>query len=181
MKKLLAITAAALAFALAQAEEKPNLIQNGNFDPGQPGWRKGVGISYETDETHGGMMVLRATAEKDVKNEQEIKRDASWKKLRFTYWVNVPSITPGEAGFHRARFTVTALGPNYFKKDRAAEEEKQAWYLVAGDWAAPTEGWVKVEKVLDIPEAVIVLRIGAGLFRSEGELRIADLKVEAVE
>ena len=180
MKKFTLILAS-LACAFVAHADGTNLIVNGKFDPEQGGWGKGVGISFEKDETHGGVLVLRSeTADKDVKTGQEIKRDESWKKLRFTYWANVPAIVPGEAGFHHARFTVTMLGPNYFKKDRAPDEDKQAWHPVAGAWKEPTDGWVKVVEELDIPEPVIAIRIGPALFRSTGELRIADLKVEAV-
>jgi hypothetical protein len=157
------------------------VVVNSSCEPEGGRWGKGAGISFEKDETHGGMLVLRNdSADKDVKTGQEIKRDESWKKLRFTYWANVPAIVPGEAGFHHARFAVTMLGPNYFKKDRSPDEDKQAWHLVAGAWKEPTDGWVKVVEELDIPDPVIVIRFGPALFRSTGELRIADLKVEAV-
>ena len=171
-----------LAFAAGAmlADDNANLIQNGTFDPDQPGWRPNADVTLEKDGEHGGMIVLRCTPDKDVKNEQEVKRDPSWSKLKISYWANVPAMKPGTAGFHHARFTVTMLGPNYFKKDRAPDEDKQAWHLVAGNWTEPTDGWVKVEQELEIPEPVITLRIGPGIFRAEGEMRVADLRVEAV-
>ncbi|MCL1910357.1 MAG: hypothetical protein FWG05_05420, partial [Kiritimatiellaeota bacterium] len=166
--KLIAFAIALLLWQGVHADTGANLVKNGKFDPSQAGWHTNEFIRIEKDEARGNVLVLRNTRDKSVKSTQGIKREPEWAKLKFSYWVNVPSITPGSGGHQHARFTVTMIDANHHRTD-VAKEDKQTWHLLAGAWKEPTDGWVRVEEVIDIPSEVVTsIIVGPAIFDADG-------------
>ena len=161
-------------FATAAAEvaaPKTSLIVNGDFSAldakGQPvGWRLAEsGVRVVTD---GGVstLLLQTTQSGSTSATQELTLDPSWGVLRFTYQARVKAITVGKEGWNDARIALTVLGP-----------ADKVTHMVAGNWPAPTDGWLEVTQHVSLPAGATKMKISPATMNTVGEWELRDLRV----
>ncbi|MCL1910061.1 MAG: hypothetical protein FWG05_03900, partial [Kiritimatiellaeota bacterium] len=160
----------ALGVAPAAVAQFLPQVKNGGFDPALGGWSIGADATLEKDAERGNALVLRCTPDKSVKSTQALEVDPSWVVLKFDYWVNVPTLTPGAAVHQEARFTLTGQRAN-----------GSLWHGIAGSWRAPTKGWVRHEQEITIPGGLVKLAIAPAIFNIDAEMRVSDLNIELVK
>ncbi|MDP3849125.1 MAG: glycoside hydrolase family 2 TIM barrel-domain containing protein [Luteolibacter sp.] len=166
---LLLIPVSFLTLAFVNAAPGPAII-NGNFSEKStngnvPGWRLSAGATVENDDRKA--LVLRSTTPGSASASQDLVCAPEWGVLRFRYRVSVPAITPGSASWHNARIALSI-----------ADGGGGVTHTVAGEWSAPTAGWISGEKLVNLPAGTQRIGISPAIFNASGEMRVAELQVE---
>lgn len=175
LKKVLPFFAlTVLLGATLHAEEGKNLLNNADFAKAPangklPGWHKATAGKWKIIDLEGAKVLELSNdnpAHKAIVS-QNIKRDPSWKYVRFTAKVWVKSVEVGKKGWQTPQIGLTCY----------TAEGKPAWPAL-WRWKKPTDGWVTLEKTFRLKDSLVRIDYGVAVLQCKGVMLVKDMSFE---